>query len=98
VHSIWQRTQNLPYEKVDSSVFEGGWPAHLMSFEEHNEDEWNLVRALRDDVNKMLEIARSYKLLGASLDAAAFVYVEDSAKREIFDKLVGDESLISPLF
>jgi isoleucyl-tRNA synthetase len=44
----------------------------------------------------MLEIARSDKLLGASLDAAAFVYVEDTAKREILDKLVGDVSLISP--
>lgn len=90
---IWQ---NLPYEKGESSVFEGGWPAHLMSFQEHNEDEWNLVRALRDDVNKMLEIARSDKILGASLDAAAFVYVEDLVKREILGKLVGDESLISP--
>ena len=90
---IWQ---NLPYEKQTESVFEGGWPAELMSFPEHATDEWDLVRVVRDDINKVLELARSDKLVGASLDAAVFIHVPDSGKRGILEKLVGDEHLISP--
>lgn len=88
---IWQ---NLPYSKNTESVFEGGWPAHLAKFEEHDTEKWDFVRLLRDDVNKMLEGARSDKLLGASLDAAAFVYVPDDDKRKMLEELVGDEHLI----
>jgi isoleucyl-tRNA synthetase len=90
---IWQ---NLPYTKGTQSVFEGGWPAHLTTFEEHDTEKWDFVRLLRDDVNKMLEGARTDKLLGASLDAAAFVYVPDEDKRKMLEELVGDEHLIVP--
>jgi isoleucyl-tRNA synthetase len=90
---IWQ---NLPYETATASVFEGGWPEELMAFPEHGVEEWDLVRNVRDDVNKMLEAARNDKLVGASLDAAAFVYVADPAKRNILLKLVGDDHLMSP--
>jgi isoleucyl-tRNA synthetase len=90
---VWQ---NLPYYKGTASVFEGGWPAHLTTFEEHDAEKWDYVRLLRDDVNKMLEVARTDKLLGASLDAAAFVYVPDEDKRKMLEELVGDEHLIVP--
>ena len=90
---IWQ---NLPYAKSTDSVFEGGWPKALTSFPEYDMELWTLVRELRDDVNKMLELARNDKLIGASLDAAAYVYVADETKRSLLNKLVGDEDLISP--
>lgn len=90
---IWQ---NLPYEKSTESVFEGGWPEQLSKFPTHDEEQWELVRNLRDDVNKLLESARSDKLVGASLDAAAFVYTSDEKVAATLEKLVGDESLISP--
>jgi len=90
---IWQ---NLPYEKATESVFEGGWPKELMSFPQHDAEQWDLVRSLRDDVNKVLESARNDKLVGASLDAAAYVYLNDDSKRSLLDKLEGDEHLISP--
>jgi isoleucyl-tRNA synthetase len=90
---IWQ---NLPYSKSTESVFEGGWPTHLTIFEEHDTEKWELVRLVRDDVNKMLEIARSDKLVGASLDAAAYLYVVDEDKRKTLESLVGDENLIVP--
>ncbi|GAX16043.1 isoleucyl-tRNA synthetase [Fistulifera solaris] len=90
---IWQ---NLPYETRHESVFEGGWPADLAAYPEFAVDEWDLVRELRDDVNKVLEAARTDKLVGASLDGAAFVYVADDRKRAILEKLVGDDNLISP--
>lgn len=90
---IWQ---NLPYEKSTESVFEGGWPKQLMNFPETDTEAWDLVRAVRDDVNKMLELARTDKLLGASLDAAAYLYVSDPVKKSILERFVGDENLISP--
>ncbi len=90
---IWQ---NLPYEKSTESLFEGGWPSSLMEYPEHDAEQWDMVRSLRDDVNKMLELARNDKIVGASLDAAAYVYVEDEAKRELLKALEGDLDLISP--
>lgn len=90
---IWQ---NLPYDKPTESVFEGGWPTSLMSYDSHDADDWELVRQLRDDVNKVLESARNDKLVGASLDAAAYVYVPDESKRAILEKLVGDENMVQP--
>lgn len=90
---IWQ---NLPYEKSSESVFEDGWPTDLMSYPEHDAKQWDLVRTLRDDVNKMLELARNDKLVGASLDAAAFVYVPDEEMKNILTGLEGDKDLITP--
>jgi len=90
---IWQ---NLPYDKSTQSVFEGGWPKDFMGFPEYDVPQWDLVRNLRDDVNKMLELARNDKLVGASLDAAAYIYVADEATRSILEKLDGDKDLITP--
>lgn len=90
---IWQ---NLPYEKSTESVFEGGWPVRLTQYAEHDADKWELVRQVRDDVNKLLEAARSDKLVGASLDAAAYLYIADDDKRRTLEGLVGDEHLVAP--
>jgi isoleucyl-tRNA synthetase len=90
---IWQ---NLPYEKSTGSVFEGGWPADLMTFPATDAQEWDLIREVRDDVNKMLEVARTDKLVGASLDGAAYIYVPDAGKKAMLEAFVGDEDLISP--
>jgi isoleucyl-tRNA synthetase len=87
---IWQ---NLPYSKSSESVFEGGWPSELVSFPDHDAEKWDFIRLLRDDVNKVLEGARIDKLVGASLDAAAFVYTDDKEKLKILEDLVGDEHL-----
>jgi isoleucyl-tRNA synthetase len=90
---IWQ---NLPYAKSTESVFEGGWPLHLAEFPEHDNDKWDFVRLVRDDINKVLEVARNDKLVGASLDASAYIYAPDEEKRSILNELVGDENLIVP--
>jgi isoleucyl-tRNA synthetase len=90
---IWQ---NLPYEASTKSVFEGGWPRHLMNFPPTDTKEWDLILNVRDDVNKMLEVARADKLLGASLEAAAFLYFVDDEKKDILQKFVGDTDLIHP--
>jgi isoleucyl-tRNA synthetase len=90
---IWQ---NLPYEAQTESVFEGGWPRHLMTFPSHDTEDWEFIRTVRDDVNKVLESARNDKLVGATLDAAAYIYAPDEAKRAILGRFVGDVHLISP--
>eukprot|EP00522_Entomoneis_paludosa_P005428 CAMPEP_0172473536 /NCGR_PEP_ID=MMETSP1065-20121228/68904_1 /TAXON_ID=265537 /ORGANISM="Amphiprora paludosa, Strain CCMP125" /LENGTH=1071 /DNA_ID=CAMNT_0013231711 /DNA_START=96 /DNA_END=3311 /DNA_ORIENTATION=- len=90
---IWQ---NLPYEKATESVFEGGVPKELLSYPAHEEETWSFVLELRDDLNKCLEAGRRDNLIGASLDASAYVYLEDEKKRALVENLVGDESLIYP--
>jgi len=92
---IWQ---NLPYkaEGDDSSVFEGGISEELVSYPEFDAARWNLVRDVRTDVNQVLEVARQDKLVGASLDAAAYIYTSDENVRKVLEELDGDESLISP--
>lgn len=92
---IWQ---NLPYEKASDSVFEGGWPDHLMSFSEYEADKWDFVRKLRDDTNKMLELARNDKMIGASLDAAAYVYASSEESHSILKNLDGDRDWVTPPF
>lgn len=57
---------------VRSSIFEAGWPAAEPAWSSLSPDAlatWELVRAVRDDVNKVLEAARVAKTLGASLEA-----------------------------
>mmetsp|Transcript_41649 Transcript_41649/g.99834 ORF Transcript_41649/g.99834 Transcript_41649/m.99834 type:complete len:1066 (+) Transcript_41649:202-3399(+) len=95
-HMAEDMWQNLPYKKSTESVFQGGWPTDLMDFAECDAEKWDLIRLVRDDVNKMLEGARVDKLVGASLDAAAFLYIEDENKRKILETLVGDDDLIVP--
>jgi isoleucyl-tRNA synthetase len=90
---IWQ---NLPYERATKSVFEGGWPSHLMNFPQTDTRDWELVLKLRDDVNKMLEVVRADKIVGASMEAAAYIYFENADEREILSKLIGDADLVSP--
>ena len=97
---IWQ---NLPYKDTKTtpeSVFEGGVPSKLTSFVLHDDDQelWSFVRDLRYDVNKCLEAARTDKLIGASMEAAAYVHVPDgeSTKRAFLERLDGDVGLISP--
>ena len=90
---IWQ---NLPFEKETESVFEGGLPSDLYDFPEHGSETWSLVRDLRDDVNRVLESARADKVVGASLDAAAYVYAPEEAKLEILKELESDEQIVHP--
>src|SRR5699024_2395502 len=41
---------------------------------------WANLMALRDDVNKALELARAEKIVGKPLDAKVTLYVADEAK------------------
>lgn len=67
-----------------------------MAFSEYEDEEWRQVRCLREDINKQLEIARNDKLIGASLDAAVFIYTSDDGMAAVLRKLDSDESIKYP--
>ena len=75
------------------SVFEKTWPTHLHDFESGNTfAQWDLVRKLRDDSNKALEVARGTKLVGASLDAEVYVNCPDPLKAAVLKALLLDST------
>ena len=73
---------------ADSSV-------HLELFPQAGEDwaneallaKWNRVRSLRRVVTGALEIARRDKVIGASLEAAPTLYVEDEGDARLLDEM-----------
>jgi isoleucyl-tRNA synthetase len=77
---IWQ---NLPYPSGTKSVFESGW-AKLDEEWKHPEltDTWSQLRSIRQEVNKVLEQARTAKEIGSSLEAKALLYVTDEDLRQ----------------
>jgi isoleucyl-tRNA synthetase len=57
-----------------------------LAFNAEAEERWNRLIALRDDVNKALELARAEKTIGKPLEAKVTLFVSDAAKAE-FAKL-----------
>ncbi len=50
-------------------------------------EKWNRIRTLRRVVTGALEVARRDKVIGASLEAAPLLYLDDQADRAILDGL-----------
>ena len=77
---IWQY---LPYPTPYKSVFEAGW---VQLDEKWVNPElgksWEYLRQVRGEVNKVLELARSEKAIGAPLEAKVLLYVPDDEKRQ----------------
>ncbi|KAM6545173.1 hypothetical protein CsatB_025909 [Cannabis sativa] len=82
---VWQ---NLPfqYTKEDGTVaefvFESGWPARnqtWLSFPIEEVEFWGKVLELRTEVNRVLEVARTEKLIGSSLEAKVYLYTSDAS-------------------
>ena len=84
---IWQA---LPYDTGYKSVFESGW---VKTKEEWHKPElnefWGTIAKLRDEVNKVMEQARTDKAIGSSLDAKVLLQVLD---KELKDKLASYNS------
>lgn len=82
---IWQF---LPYSTPYKSVFESGW-VKLES--EWNQPElaqkWETLREIRNEVNKVLEKARTDKAIGSSLEAKLLLYVANSELRQTLEQL-----------
>ncbi|WP_206815210.1 isoleucine--tRNA ligase [Chroococcus sp. FPU101] len=72
---IWQY---IPYSTPYQSVFESGWVK--LDSQWNNPElaiKWAKFRQIRTEVNKVMEQARTNKMIGASLDAKTLLYVSD---------------------
>ena len=76
---IWQA---LPYETGQQSVFESGWVEMQDEWQKPELKEfWESIANLRDEVNKVMEQARTAKAIGSSLDAKVQLQVVDATLR-----------------
>nr|XP_029119414.1 isoleucine--tRNA ligase, chloroplastic/mitochondrial isoform X3 [Elaeis guineensis] len=82
---VWQ---NLPFDyvKEDGSVakfvFELKWPGvdeNWLAMPADDVDFWRIILELRSEVNKVLENARTGKLIGSSLEAKVYLHASDGA-------------------
>jgi isoleucyl-tRNA synthetase len=88
---IWQ---NLPYAQDCESVFQAGWVKLEADWENPSlAEQWQQLRALRQDVNRVLEKARAEKAIGASLEAKVRLYVPDAELRDLLTAMnPGDQA------
>ncbi len=75
---IWQ---HMPGERDESVLFQT-WYAGLDKLQlgsgfGQGSDEFNLLRSVRNDVAKVLEVMRNDRRIGSSLDAEVTLYVDD---------------------
>lgn len=89
---IWQF---LPENMRQSlGVQLAGWPETKREYIEKDlEDKWTRLLKIRDEALKALEIARTDKSIGNSLEAKVEVYSKD----KLYDFLKGNESLLASL-
>jgi len=77
---IWQ---SLPYATPYQSVFESGWVSVDQQWQAADlATNWEAVREIRTEVNKVLERARTEKVIGSSLEAKVLLYVADDDLRQ----------------
>jgi isoleucyl-tRNA synthetase len=82
---IWQ---NLPYPAPTQSVFEAGWVKLEDGWRQPDlATTWEQLRTVRQEVNKVLEQARSEKAIGSSLEAKVLLYVADADLRQTLNAL-----------
>ncbi|KAK6252710.1 hypothetical protein QUC31_014430 [Theobroma cacao] len=81
---VWQ---NLPFKytlkdgSIAEFVFESKWPAlneKWLTLPAEEIDFWGKVLELRTEVNKVLEVARTGKLIGSSLEAKVYLHTSDA--------------------
>nr|WP_242052124.1 isoleucine--tRNA ligase [Phormidium sp. FACHB-1136] len=77
---IWQ---NLPYPTEHKSVFQSGWVKLDPQWSQPElVERWSQLRTIRQEVNKVLEQARTAKDIGSSLEAKVLLYVADEDLRK----------------
>jgi isoleucyl-tRNA synthetase len=75
-------------------VFQAGWVKLEADWENPSlAEQWQQLRALRQDVNRVLEKARAEKAIGASLEAKVRLYVPDTELRNLLTAMnPGDQA------
>jgi isoleucyl-tRNA synthetase len=88
---IWQY---LPYKAPYKSVFEAGWVKLEDKWKKPElAASWTMLRSIRTEVNKVMEQARTQKMIGASLDGKVLLSVADSQLRKHLQALNPQDSL-----
>ncbi|MEP0956432.1 isoleucine--tRNA ligase [Leptolyngbya sp. FACHB-1515] len=88
---IWQY---LPYQTPYKSVFEAGWVKLEDNWKQPElAKSWEKLRDIRQEVNKVLEQARSSKEIGSSLEAKLLLYVPDSDLKQKLESMNPTDSL-----
>ena len=88
---IWQ---NLPYETGFTSVFQAGWVQLDRQWRQPQLTEtWSQLRTIRQEVNRVLEQARTAKAIGSSLEAKALLYVPDQTLRQQLQAMNPDNTI-----
>lgn len=84
----WQHLP-FPFLLKDGSkanyVFEAGWPTVEVSWKampKEDIDFWRTLLQIRTEVNKILEMARTGKLIGASLDAKVYMHTSSEKLKQ----------------
>lgn len=82
---VWQ---NLPFQianddgSIAKFVFESRWPElneQWLAFPDDEVHFWSKILELRTEVNKVLEFARTEKLIGSSLEAKVYIHTPDAS-------------------
>lgn len=85
---IWQY---IPYPTATKSVFESGWVKLDPQWKcLELESPWLKLRELRNEVNKVMEKARSEKMIGSSLDAKVSLWTSDQAMEALLKEYLTD--------
>ncbi|MGN0621379.1 MAG: class I tRNA ligase family protein, partial [Porcipelethomonas sp.] len=99
---IWSYLPHCAGENPES-IFLNQMPEKSgVTADEEFTEKWNLIYALRQDVNKALEIKRNEKVIGKSLEANVVICCSENAKTEsgkkIFDFVSGFVGELSDIF
>ena len=82
---IWQY---LPYKTPYQSVFQSGWVKLDEQWKRPDlVKNWEDLRELRTQVNKVMENARGGKMIGSSLEAKVLIYTPDAEYRTYLNSL-----------
>lgn len=77
---IWQY---LPYSTPHKSVFQAGWVTLDQQWKQPElKAQWEKLRQIRAEVNRVLEQARTEKAIGSSLEAKLLLLVSDPGLRQ----------------
>jgi isoleucyl-tRNA synthetase len=88
---IWQF---LPYATPYQSVFQAGWVTLEDTWSQPElAQNWQKLRTLRTEANKVLEQARTAKDIGSSLEAKLLIYTADDAWKSTLQTLNPADSL-----
>lgn len=86
---------NLPYERQTESIFEYGWVKQSDRFPVFEEQWWTLLKKIRSDSNKCIELARQARQAGASMECAVHLHTTDSDLKKKLNDLKGDNKIIA---